>query len=240
MAKKKLKRKHQKQKGAGLFIVIEGIDGSGKTTQSKRLVARLKKLGCKVKTFDFPQYSKPSSYFVKRYLQGFYGDTEEVYPKKASLFYALDRFDTSERIRSWLWQGYIVVSNRYVGSNLGHQGAKIQDKAERKKFFKWLFELEYKILGVPKPDKNILLHVPAKIAYTLIEKKGKRDYIRGARRDIHETNIAHLKKAEATYLEIVKLFPRDFIFIQCMRNNQLLSEKEVHKKVWSKVKRLLR
>jgi len=219
-------------KKRGKFIVIEGTDGSGKTTQFKKLVSRLKKTGLKIATFDFPQYDKPSSYFVREYLNGNYGTWREVGPYRASVFYALDRFSAGRQISDWLNEGKIVLSNRYVASNMGHQGAKIKNKKERKNFFKWLYELEYGIMSIPKPDLNIVLHMPAEVAQKLVDKKGAREYVGGIKRDIHEADIQHLRQAEETYSYIVKTFPKDFKVVECMRRGVLLSPDDIHKEVW--------
>ena len=98
----------------GRLIVIEGTDGSGKATQMKILENKLKKNGHKVKTADFPQYGKPSSYFAEKYLRGEYGTASDVGPYAGSMFYALDRYDKSFEMRKWLEEGYIVICNRYV------------------------------------------------------------------------------------------------------------------------------
>src|SRR5580698_5506947 len=140
---------------AGKFIVIEGTDGSGKGEQTIRLVKRLKDSGMAVAPFDFPRYAEPSAWFVSRYLNGKFGTITEVGPKTASLFYALDRYAAAPDIRAALAAGTIAVSNRYVGSNLGHQGSKFDDPAERQEYFKWNYDLEYVINGIPKPDLNI-------------------------------------------------------------------------------------
>lgn len=224
----------------GVFIVLEGIDGSGKTVQFRHLLARLKKQKIDVRTLDFPRYGKPSSYFVEQYLKGNYGSWEEVGAYRASLFYALDRFAASSKIKQWLKQGKIVLSNRYVGSNLGHQGVKIKDKIGRERFFKWVNELEYKILSLPKPDINIFLHVPAEIAYSLVDNKGKREYLGCKKRDIHEQDISHIKQAEKVFCEVVKLFPKDFIKVECVEKEKLLSIQEVEQKIWRIVKRFLK
>jgi dTMP kinase len=227
-----------KQKGK--FIVIEGTDGSGKTVQFNKLVERLKKESRNVATFDFPQYDKPSSFFIKEYLNGRYGGWKQVGPYKASVFYAIDRLDADSRIKEALRQGKIVVSNRYVASNMGHQGAKIGNKKERMKFLKWLDELEFCILGIPRPDINIVLHVPAEIAQKLVDKKGRREYIGGIKRDIHEQDLKHLKQAEQTYLEIARAFPNDFILIECVKSGKLLSVDEIHKKIWQTIQKILK
>ena len=223
----------------GVFFVIEGTDGSGKTEQFKRLIARLKKERVPVATFDFPRYKEPSSYFVRRYLNGAYGGWREVGPYQASLFYALDRFETKTDIQKALWQGKVVIANRYVPSSMGHQGAKIASAKERKKFFKWLSEFEYKTLGVPSPTLTMVLHVPARTAQKLVDRKGSREYVKGVRRDLHEADLKHLSQAERVYMEIPKLFPRSFTLIECVRGGKLLTVNEVHEKVWEIVKRTL-
>ena len=225
----------------GNFIVIEGTDGSGKTKQFEKLVSRLCKEGRKVAKFDFPQYDKPSSYFVREYLNGNYGTAYEVGPKKGSLFYAVDRFDAGFSIRKAEKAGKICISNRYIGSNMGHQGGKISTKKRRKEYFKWLNELEFGILGIPKPDLNIILHVPAEIAQKLVDNKSAnmRRYANGKKRDIHEADIKHLKHAEIVYLEIAKLFPKNFIVVECVEKGRLLSIDEIHEKIWKIVKKVI-
>ncbi|MDA2936116.1 hypothetical protein MYX06_02780 [Patescibacteria group bacterium AH-259-L05] len=227
-------------KHKGEFIVLEGTDGSGKTEQFKRLIKRLRSKGHNVKTVDFPQYGLPSAHFVEQYLQGKYGSWKQVGPYKASVFYALDRFATASQIKKWISQEYIVLSNRYVASNLGHQGVKIKTKKARETFFHWVNNLEYNILSIPKPDINIFLHMPTKIAYDLIAQKGAREYLGNKKRDIHEQDITHLQAAENVYKEIVKLFPQDFKTIECVLNNKLLSIDEVAEKVWQTIKRFLK
>ena len=155
-------------KVAGKFFVIDGTDGSGKTVQCKLLIERLEKEGYKVKSVDFPQYGQKSAGLVEEYLNGKYG---QVNPYASSIFYAVDRFDASFKIRQWLDEGYVLVCNRYVTANAGHQGGKIHDPVERKKYFDWLLEMEYGTFGIPKPDLNIILHVPAETSQLLVDKK---------------------------------------------------------------------
>jgi len=221
----------------GFFLVLEGTDGSGKTEQFKRLIKKLRAAGCAPKTVDFPQYGQPSAYFVEQYLTGKYGTWKDVGPFKASFFYALDRFAAAQKIRKWLNQGKIVVANRYAASNLGHQGVKITDKRQRYNFFRWVEDLEYRILGIPKPDINFFLHMPAGVAYKLIANKGRRKYLRGKKRDIHEGDISYLKQAEKIYLEVIKLFPKDYLLVECVRDNKLLSMEEIAECVWQNFKR---
>lgn len=225
----------------GKFIVIEGTDGSGKATQTKMLADRLTSEGYPVEIFDFPQYFKSSSDFVKAYLQGRYGSIKEVSPQKASLLYALDRFEAAPEIRAALAAGKIVLANRYVASNLGHQGAKIKSAEDRMRFFLWVQDLEFKILEIPKPDLNIVLHVPAKTAQQLVDLKtgSERAYTKGKSRDLHESNLAHLKKAEQVYLELARLFPKQFTLLECASGKSLLPIEQVGESIWLLTKKKL-
>jgi len=205
----------------GKFIVIEGSDGSGKGTQFKLIEEQLRKSGLTVTTYDFPQYSEPSSYFVREYLNGNYGDANKLGAKTPSLFFALDRFQASQQMRRDIDDGKIVLCNRFIGSNLAHQGQKIDDPREREEYYKWLLDLEFNILAVPKPDLNIVLIVPAEIAQKLVDQKAKRDYT-DKKRDIHEADLDHLRRAVATYKELCDKFPKEFTAIDCMENDTTL------------------
>ncbi len=225
-------------KQEGKFLVLEGPDGSGKTEQFKLLAARLEHEGYPLATFDFPQYERGSSFFVREYLNGVYGGWREVGPRKTSIFYALDRFDAAPKIREANAQGKLVLSNRYVASNLGHQGAKLPT-SEQKEFFEWDYRFEFVELGIPHPDLNIILHVPAEVSFKLIEKKGRREYLRGAKKDVHEEDINHLKAAEQAYLLVAKLWPEEYTVIECTRGEQLLPIREIHERIWETVKKKL-
>lgn len=214
----------------GKFIVIDGTDGSGKTTQFNLLVDKLKAEGFAVEVADFPQYNTKSAGLVEEYLSGKYGGADDVTPYQSSIFYAVDRFDASFKIRQWLKDGKIVVANRYVSASLGHQGGKIDNPLERKVFFNWLYELEYKLFNIPKPDLSLILHVEAEIAQQLAAKRHREDWV-GKTRDIHEENLGHLQKAEQVYLEIAQTFP-DFKLIKCTREGEIMTREEIHELVW--------
>ncbi|HYE60210.1 MAG TPA: thymidylate kinase [Candidatus Kapabacteria bacterium] len=216
----------------GLFIMIEGTDGSGKTTQTELLVNRLKEAGHAVESISFPQYGTPSAAMVEEYLNGKFGTAQEVGPYRASIFYAIDRYAGSFTIRTWLDAGTIVIANRYVGSNMGHQGGKISDPVERGHYFDWNYQLEYTMFGIPKPDVNIILHMPAEMAQALVDKKGAREYLHGKKRDIHEDDIRHLKDAELAYLDMAKRFP-EFNIIECTEGETLLSKEQIHESIWA-------
>ena len=199
----------------GLFIAIEGGDGSGKGTQSKLLAEYLKSQGYDVYEADFPRYGEDSAYYVERYLNGDYGGPDDVPAELGSLPFALDRFAAKDDIAAHLKKNNsIVVSNRYVASNLAHQGTKIAAPETRRAFYEQLKLTEYSILGVPQPDLNIVLLVPAETAQANVDKKETRSYTE-KKRDIHEADANHLERAKQNYEELCRLYPNEFTSIAC-------------------------
>lgn len=223
-----------KKQNNGLFLVIEGTDGSGKGTQFKILVENLRKRGYDVEIFDFPQYDQDSSYFVKEYLNGNYGTAEEVGPYTASIFFALDRYQAAPKILEALNKGRIVIANRFTGSNMAHQGTKFDQIEERNGYFLWLDAIEFKMLGIPRPDISLVLRVPAETAQQLVDNKAKRDYT-DKKRDLHEADINHMRRSVEVYDDLCNLFPKDFKMLDCVRNGQLLSIEKVSELVWSAI-----
>jgi dTMP kinase len=224
-------------KEKGKFFVFEGIDGSGKATQTKLLANFLKGKGLKVEKIDFPQHGERSAAMVDDYLTGKYGSAESVGPYVASLFYAADRYDASFKINKWLSEGKIVIADRYTVSNVGHQGGKIKDRKEWKKYVNWLYNLEYGIFGIPRPNYTFILKTSSGISENLTKnvtdkrkKKNKNKYLRG-KKDIHETDRRHLSDALKSYLAVAKRFPRDFKVIDCIENGKLLSPEIINKKI---------
>lgn len=215
----------------GKFFVIDGGDGSGKTEQSKLLVERLRKEAGPTTTLSFPRYETLTGKVVKAYLDGAYGDPMRVEPQHASMLYAVDRWAAMrDGAFDGLMRGEHVVANRYVASNMGHQGSKFHDAEARMAFFRWNDGVEHGDLDLPRPDLNVILHVPAEVSMRLIA-------VRGNAADGHE-NLAHLKRAEATYLEIARSFP-NFALIECVKDGELLSIPEVHELVWAEVSKVL-
>ncbi len=226
------------QRRPGTFIVLEGTDGSGKATQFALLCERLKQAGYDIATFDFPQYDEPSSHFVTQYLNGVYGTADEVGPYTASLFYALDRYEAAPKIREALDQGKIVVSNRFTGSSMGHQGTKFRSPEERRGYFIWLDNIEFELLRIPRPDISFILRMPAEIAQQLVDQKEPRSYT-DRKRDIHEADLGHLQKAVEVYDDLAQLFPRDFQRIDCVRSDTLLDIDTIQNMLWAKIAPLL-
>jgi dTMP kinase len=196
----------------GKFIVLEGTDGSGKATQLARLAGAFRKGGLPVETVDFPQYEK--TFFgrmVGRYLAGRFG--KKLSPYLASLFYAGDRWQAAGQIRRWLADGETVLANRYKGSNDAHQAARLPE-GKRTRFLAWLDRLEFGIFRIPREDLTILLYVPPEIGQRLVDGKKERKWLGGAKRDLHERDKEHLRKAAEMYLRLAAV--RDhWITIDC-------------------------
>lgn len=225
----------------GKFIVIDGTDGSGKTTQMDLLVERLRKEGYKIETVDFPQYGNWSAEFVSRYLRGEFGTLEQVGAKKASLFYALDRYAASFQIRDWLSKGIHVIANRYTSSNKGHQLGKIRDPKERLAFLEWVNDLEYNILEIPKPDLTLLLHMDALIGQKLVDNKAAREYLKGKKRDLHEEDADHLKNAENAYLFCLENDKSEnWKRVVCFEKDKPKPIKEIHEEIYKIVKEIIK
>ena len=201
----------------GLFIAIEGGDGSGKATQTEILHQHLNGgLGKQVMKLSFPRYGQASAYYVERYLNGAYGTADEVPADLGSLPYAVDRFAASHDIEAFLADPEaVVLTDRYVASNLAHQGTKVHDRDERIEFYERSMALEYGLLKIPRPDKNIVLLVPPHIAQQNVDLKDVRTYTE-KKRDIHEANADHLDRAKRNYEELCELYPGEYIAIECM------------------------
>lgn len=219
----------------GQLIVLEGLDSTGKATQTQFLIKRLKKQNVPAETLDFPQYGNWSAVFVEKYLNGEFGTS--VNPHTASLFYALDRYAAAKKIKEWLQQDKIIIANRYVSANQAYQGAKIADKAEREKFLQWLDQLEHDILGLPRPTLVLYLDIPLSISQQLLEHRKQKGYIKEGNKDIHEKDRALLAATEQVYKHLAQ--SKNWRTIPCTANNIILSKEQIHEKIWDEIKGLL-
>ncbi|MCR4260782.1 MAG: deoxynucleoside kinase [Candidatus Colwellbacteria bacterium] len=218
------------QKNKGKLFVFEGVDGTGKETQLNLFKKHLLSEGLRFKFNSFPRYNKPSSYFINRYLDDLespYGESDNIGPYMASLFYSLDRADASFGLKRWLYNNDVVVLDRYTGSNVGHQGAKLADKEERKKYTDWLFNLEYEILEIPRPDLNIVLDNPMDVI--------KRRLTERQNSDAHEANFDHIQKARESYLWAAENYD-NFKIVSGVEDNRELTPEEIHERVWELTK----
>jgi dTMP kinase len=224
---------------SGKLIVIDGTDGSGKATQTKRLIERLENEGFRVKTTSFPRYGEKSCGLVEEYLEGKYGTADKINPYQGSIFYAVDRYAASFEIRKWLEEGFIVIIDRYVGSNMGHQGGKIHNKEEREKFYKWEMELEHELFGIPIPDANLVLYVPPEISIALAQTRNASEGNKhNLKTDIHEADEQHLRDAAEAYKHMTELFDT-FTLVNCTQNGKLHDRDTIHEMVWQHIKPLV-
>ncbi|HEY0939824.1 MAG TPA: hypothetical protein VGE08_06980 [Steroidobacter sp.] len=178
----------------GRLIALEGIDGSGKGTQSQLLVDALTKAGIATELFRFPQYE--TSFFgaeVGRYLHGDYGNLSEVNPKFSALLYALDRFEARDKLAAALAAGKTVICDRYTPSNVAHQSARVAP-ADRASLAQWIQHVEYEIFRLPKPDIVFLLDSSVASSQSLVKLKEKRSYT-DKTHDLQEESKDHLQAA---------------------------------------------
>lgn len=195
----------------GIFISFEGGDGSGKGTQSRLLYEYLTQKGYNVGLESFPRYSSPAGTLIGRYLNGDYGDN--LHPELAGSLYSFDRLHATPFIASYLNDPRgVFIADRFCDSNKGHQGGRLKTDEERLRFFNDQDSFEHVLLGIPKPNKTILMPVPPALAQRYIDKKAKRDYT-SKMRDIHEADTSHLQNAHDSYLLLAKHEPERIILV---------------------------
>ena len=207
------------------FIIFDGGDGTGKATQAKMTFDQLELVGYKgqVKHIDFPQYKEN---FMGRILfdckEGKYGDFSQVLPQAASLIYAGDRFESKEKIEKWLMEKNIVISDRYVSANQIHQGGKIGDPEKRRRFIKWLEDLEYGFLRLPRPDIVIYLDAEVSTALKNIAKRGNADNL--------EKNRVYLENSRESALAIAEE-DESWVKIKCDKDGHMLLPEIINKMI---------
>ena len=204
------------------LFVIEGVDGSGKSTQIKLLTEYLRKKGLETEFLHFPRMDAP--YFgelIARFLRGEFGSLDQVDPYLIALLYAGDRKDAAVMIRNWLDNKKIVLLDRYTYSNIAYQCAKIDDEASQDKLMEWILRLEFEHFAIPKPDLNIFLDVP----FSFTEKKllsgrsgADRNYLNGTK-DIHEESLNFQKKVRDIYIKVSSSDPRLEVVDCCCSND---------------------
>ena len=200
-----------------MLVVLEGLDGAGKSTQVKKLRTYLESLYGSLEYVHFPRYDAPVyGDLISRFLRGDFGSNEAVHPQLVALLFAEDRHGAAPAMKDTLEKGGVILLDRYVYSNIAYQGAKLKDENEAEALRNWIFNTEYGDFALPKPDLNIFLDVPI----SFVESKLKanragddRDYLAGAQ-DIHEADIEFQKKVRAIYRRQCELDPK-FIRIDC-------------------------
>jgi len=216
-------------KDKGKFIVIEGTDGAGKTTQIKLLENALKKASISYKVIDFPRY-KDNEYgkLVLTYLKGEFGSLENVSPYLASLGYAGDRMLAAPVIRRWLKGGRLVIANRYVSANKGHMSAKL-GKNEKQKYLDWIDNLEYKVNKIPRENLIVLLFVDPEIAQANVMR-------RGGQKDIHEADLSYQRKVVKAFLDL-SLKEKNWVVINCAKSGKMRSPQDIHNEILTILKK---
>jgi len=216
------------------FIVIEGLDGSGKSTQLKNLKSYLNENKTKYEYLHFPRTDSPIyGDLVSRFLRGELGDINTVNPYLIALIYAGDRNDAKEMINKWLEEDKLVIVDRYVYSNIAFQCAKLNDEKEIQDLTNWILDLEYNYFKIPKPALSIFLNVPFEFTRkNLTEQRDgeDRDYLKG-KEDIHEKDIDFQNKVRNVYLREVKK-DKNLKIINCAnKNGEMSSSQEIFNKI---------
>lgn len=213
----------------GKLYVIEGVDGSGKATQTELLYQALLAEGKPVRKVSFPDYDSPSSSLIKMYLNGEFGtDPQSVNAFATSVFFAVDRFASFRKDWQEFYEnGGIIIADRYVTSNLVHQAGKISDAAEKERYIQWLSDLEYNIFGLPMPDCVIFLDMPP--AYSLKLRQQRNELKQGLTADIHEADQTYLQNAYENAIGIAK--HQEWHTISCVTDDNIRTIEDIHDEI---------
>lgn len=214
---------------AGKLIVIEGLDGSGKATQAQRLLQALEAQGRKVKKISFPAYESDSSALVKMYLAGDFGkDPSSVNAYAASTFFAVDRYASFKT--GWgdfYAEGGIIIADRYTTSNAVHQCSKLpEDQWEA--YLRWLFDFEYRLMGIPAPDSVIYLQVDPVVSQQLMSERYHGDE---SKKDIHESNACYLSRSQLAAMYCAKTL--GWTTVRCVRDGSMRSIEDIGSEILS-------
>lgn len=220
------------------LIVIEGVDSSGKATQSEILYKKLLDMGADVKKVSFPNYESPSSSIVKMYLNGDFGtDANSVNAYTASTFFALDRYASVNGEWKDIFSGDgIVVADRYTTSNMVHQASKIHNPAEKDVFVDWLYDFEYNKLSLPQPDAVIFLDMPVRYAKELM--RNRKNKIDGSEiKDIHESDQEYLNKSYNNAVYIAEKY--GWNRISCVRDDAVRTIEDISQEIFETINKIL-
>ncbi len=218
----------------GKVIVIEGSDGSGKATQTKKLFDRLAEDGFSIRKVEYPNYGSDSSALVKMYLGGEFGSRpDDVNPYAASSFYAVDRYASYKKEwEDFYFAGGIVLADRYTTANMVHQATKIDDPAMRESFLNWLWDYEFVKLGLPVPDCVIFLDVDPSCSRRLMENRSNK--MNGEQdKDIHEKDPVFLQKSHASSCLVAEKY--GWIRVSCLDSGELREIDDIHEEIYSRV-----
>ena len=215
----------------GKLIVIEGTDGSGKSTQFKLLTERVAREGYEFQRLVFPQYQEESSALIRMYLGGQFGTKpSDVNAYAASAFYAVDRYASYKKVwGQWYENGGLVLSDRYTTSNAVHQASK-EPEEKQAEFLKWLYEFEYDRLGLPAPDLTIYLDVPTDFTEKMMR---SREAATNTHADIHEQDLEYLATCRRTGKAAAKFY--NWTVIDCVRDGAMRSIEDIHEEIYRHV-----
>ena len=215
----------------GKLIVIEGTDGSGKSTQFRLLTDRLEREGRAFQQLEFPQYSEPSSALIKMYLGGEFGTKpSDVNAYAASTFYAVDRYASYKKVwGKWYENGGLVLSARYTTSNAVHQASK-EPEEKQQDFLGWLYEFEYEKMGLPRPDLVIYLDVPTDFTEKMMR---AREAATNTSADIHEQDLDYLATCRRTGKAAAAYY--GWTVINCVKDDQMRSIEDIHEEIYRHV-----
>ncbi len=211
----------------GKIIVFEGLDSSGKATQTAILAEKLKEKGIKTKIFSFPRYESFFGKLIAKYLKGELGKKEELSEEFVSLLYSLDRYEIKNEIKELLEKGFVLLMDRYYTSNFGFQTAKFESRQKKHEFLDWLKKIE---AGMPSPDLVFFLDVPIEFSQKLMESRKQKNYMK-EKKDIHEKDLIFQKKTREIFLELCKK-EENWIKIDCVSKEKLKSKNEIHQEIW--------
>lgn len=220
------------------LIVIEGVDSSGKATQSKILYDKLTEMGYNTGSIEFPNYANDSSAVVKMYLNGDFGkDPDSVSAYAASMFFAVDRFATVfNTSRDMFENSDVVIADRYTTSNMVHQASKISDISAKGEFLDWLYDLEYNKLSLPEPDLTIFLDMPVPFARQLMAQRANK-IDNTMQKDIHESNEKYLQEAYDNACFVAEKY--NWKRIVCVRDEKVRSIEDISAEILDEVKKIL-
>ncbi|MBR3065802.1 MAG: dTMP kinase [Bacteroidales bacterium] len=225
-----------------MLIVLEGLDGAGKSTQLKMVTSYFSSLGRKVDYLHFPRYTAPIyGELIAKYLRGDFGAIDQVHPQLVALLFAEDRRDAASLIRSWMNQGRVVVLDRYVYSNIAFQCAKLASREESAALRDWILDLEYERYGIPRPTLNLFLDVPIEFVDAKLRgsrKGGDRKYLEG-KSDIHEADLAFQVRVRDLYREQCGL-DDSFLRIDCSdADGSMLPAADIFRRIRNEIDTLL-
>ena len=215
----------------GKLIVIEGTDGSGKSTQFRLLTERLQQEGHAFQQLEFPQYNEPSSALIKMYLGGEFGSNpSDVNSFAATAFFAVDRYASYKKVwGQWYEDGGLVLSARYTTSNAVHQASK-EPVEKQQDFLKWLYEFEYEKLGLPAPDLVVYLDVPTDFTEKMMR---SREAATNTHADIHEQDLEYLATCRRTGKAAAEFY--GWTVINCVHNGEMRTIEDIHDELYRHV-----